>query len=346
MAGQRNNQNLPAPDGVSVIICGYNAAGRIRPTLKALQEQEFRDTGISWEVILVDNASTDQTAETALSKWNEAPVTDFRVIREENPGLMHARKKGLAEARYGIISFIDDDNWVEKHWVEKVFSVFTENNNIGACGGRSEPVFEKEMPDWFPSFEKSFAVGKQLDKNGIIEGPLHTLWGAGLSFRKQIWTELQRKGFSTLTIGRQGKKLSGGEDTELCYAIRLLGFSLFYSDDLVLKHYMPEARLNLDYMKKMYMGFGAANVRLNLYRVFLSPDVFRLYSWWYEFLVALKNIMKCLLKSKFSGNRIKKWEFILQQAYWRGYAVQMWKDRYEIKTFIEQVRFTFLNTGK
>src|SRR5215204_3095757 len=101
--------------GVSIIICGYNSSKRISPTLKALQKQQFADKLVSWEVIFVDNASTDDTEHVATEVWNSDPVTSFKIVKEEKPGLMHARKKGLAHAINDIVSFIDDDNWVEPH---------------------------------------------------------------------------------------------------------------------------------------------------------------------------------------------------------------------------------------
>jgi glycosyltransferase involved in cell wall biosynthesis len=225
-------------NGVSIIICAYNAMKRIVPTLQHLQKQQFNKP-INWEVIVVDNASTDITSEVASDIWNQNPITNLSVVREEKPGLMHARRRGLESANYEIVSFIDDDNWVENDWVQKVADIFAMNDKIGACGGKSEAVFESNSPEWFPLFENSFAVGKQADESGIINEKKGFLWGAGLSFKKSIWDDLQKRNYINLTLDREGKTLSSGGDTELCYAIRLMGYQLYYKDDLSLKHYMP-----------------------------------------------------------------------------------------------------------
>jgi len=170
-------------NGVSVVICCYNAEERIVPTLQHLQRQEFNHS-INWEVIVIDNASIDGTINSAKGTWDKKPVTDLFVFQEGNPGLMNARRRGCEEARYEIISFIDDDNWVESQWVQKVYDLLINNSKIGACGGKNEAVFSNKIPIWFDLFENDFAVGKQADESGVIDETKGYLWGAGLSFKK------------------------------------------------------------------------------------------------------------------------------------------------------------------
>ena len=330
------------PQGVSIIICGYNSATRISPTLKALQKQQFKDKAILWEVIFIDNASTDDTESVARKVWNSNPVTEFTIIKEEKPGLMHARKKGLAHAGYDIVSFIDDDNWVEPYWVHKVFEVFSMNERIGACGGKSEAVFEKERPGWFDEYQNAFAVGVQGEQSGIIDDKRGFLWGAGLSFRSSLWQDLEQRGFRNLTVGREGKNINAGEDAELCYAIRLLGYHLYYHEDLVLKHFMPDNRMNLDYLAKMYEGFGKSYARLNSYRVLLDKNNFRLRSWWYEWFATKRKNMFLNFKKIFTSNIQKKIEIIVQEAYNKGYAKMVLEDKKGIQENIDFLKRIFM----
>lgn len=329
------------PDGITIIICGYNAANRIEPTLRALQQQQFSGENISWEVLLVDNASTDNTAKVAADIWEENPVTRLKIVREEKPGLMNARHKGLATANYDIVSFIDDDNWVEEKWVVKVFNVFCYDEKIGACGGSSEAVFENVTPAWFSEYENNFAVGRQANESGFIENKKGFLWGAGLSFRKSLWTQLEERGFKNLTTGREGKNIYAGEDTELCYAFRLLGYRLYYKEDLTLKHFMPAGRMNFSYFEKMNVGFGKANARLNCYRVLLNSGNFKLRPWWYEWAVAIKQVLKYTFTILFTSNERKKNNAKVNRAYWKGYASQMMQDRGRLKSMIEEIRKVF-----
>lgn len=327
-------------NGVSIIVCCYNSAERIGATLKHLQLQQF-NSSILWEVIVVDNASTDSTTDTSKKIWNQAPVTDLFVFHEEKPGLMNARNRGFLEARYEIISFIDDDNWVENRWVQKVYDLFKQHDKMGACGGRNEAVFEGEPPEWFGQFQNSFAVGKQASKSGIIDNGQDYLWGAGVSFRRSIWEELQKRKHINLTADRTGNSLSSGGDTELCYAFRLMGYQLYYEDTLSLKHYMPMARMQFPYVEKLYEGFGKANVRLNCYKVLLNPDTFKLFPWWYEYLAAIKKSITDSFVSRWARDKKKRWEAKTQKAYWKGYAKQMWEDRNALKQYIAALRSVF-----
>ena len=327
-------------NGVSVIVCCYNAAKRINPTLKHLQQQLFSDP-VNWEVIIIDNASTDQTADIAKQIWADKPVTSLIVKREEKPGLMHARKQGLSQAGYDIVSFIDDDNWVEAYWVQKVFQAFSMNKKIGACGGRSEAIFEDHKPEWFDDYQSSFAVGVQGDQSEIVDDKKGFLWGAGLSFRKSLWHELENRGFKNLTLGRVGKNITAGEDTELCYAIRLLGYHLYYNKDLELKHFMPANRMNIKYLSKMFEGFGKAFARLNSYRVLLDKNRFRLYPWWREWIAAKRRIIFFSILQIFVLNRNKKIKIITDKAYLKGYAEVVWIDKNTTQKNIQTLKNIF-----
>lgn len=129
------------PVGVSIIICCYNSASRLSQTLAYLKMQKYFD-GIVWEVIVVDNASTDNTAQMAIDCWGLNGPVPLHIIVEPIPGLSNARRKGILEANYEFISFIDDDNWVASDWVSKVIQVFNDYPSAGACGGKAKPVFE------------------------------------------------------------------------------------------------------------------------------------------------------------------------------------------------------------
>ena len=81
------------------------------PTLSHLQKQKISSL-IQWELILVDNASTDDTVSVAKKQWQQEPLAPMHVVYEKEPGLMSARKKGVKATRYPIVSFVDDDNWL------------------------------------------------------------------------------------------------------------------------------------------------------------------------------------------------------------------------------------------
>ena len=243
--------------GVSIVICCFNGRERITETLRHIQAQEVNDV-CPWEVILVDNASTDGCADLAREIWAEKPVTHFRVVREETPGLSHARTRAIDECHYEYISFVDDDNWVAQNWVSTVFRTFERYDRVGACGGMITAEFAIEPPRWFGEFEAFFAVGPQSSSAGPMLATQDYLCGAGLCVRNSLASNMMREGFVFNLVGRQGKKLMGSEDVELCLAIKLNGWQLWYEPQLRLVHFMPAERLSWQYLKRLSLGTGGS----------------------------------------------------------------------------------------
>ncbi len=251
--------------GVSVIICCYNSAGRIGETLHALAGQQFNG---NWELVLVDNASTDNTAATAQAIWEGlgAPAS-LRVLYEANPGLTNARKKGISEAAYSIVLFCDDDNWLCAGYVQGVFDILENDPSIAACGGKGIPVFQTAKPVWFDEYAEVFATGPQ--NLNIENGRLINLYGAGMAVQKNVLGQLYRS-FRPWLLGRSGNQLSSAEDMELTYCFVLMGYQLYYADELSFYHYLPKERLTMDYLKKIFTAFGTDGPVRNLYYAQIS----------------------------------------------------------------------------
>ena len=210
---------------ISVVICTFNGAKRLVPTLEHLRQQK-RAEQIEWEIVVVDNASTDNTAAVARTLWptnNPVPLT---IVRESEQGLSNARRCGVFSAKHDIVSFVDDDNWVDENWIALTAKIFAENHDIGVCGGRGIAVFEGTKPDWFERFQDSFAVGTQGRHRGILPDD-RLLWGAGLSIRAKALRTLFEAGFQQINSDHTGTSLVSSGDYELCCALRLTGWKLF-----------------------------------------------------------------------------------------------------------------------
>jgi glycosyltransferase involved in cell wall biosynthesis len=228
---------------------------------------------ILWEVLLVDNNSTDATKKAAVTEWNRSnPPVPLRVVHESQRGLSHARRAGLAVAKYDLICFIDDDNWVCPEWVQTCIEIMSSRPEFGMCGGPSVAAFEATPPFWFEKFKMSFGVGPQSSQVGDVTGKGIFLRGAGLVLRKAAYERLFAAGFRQLLVGREGTALSSGEDTELCMALSLAGWRTWYDDRLSLQHYMPAGRLQWSYLRRLHRGFGAAKVALRPYWEHLDPQ--------------------------------------------------------------------------
>lgn len=254
--------------GVSVVVCTHNGAARLPRALAALRAQRVPPQ-LAWEVVVVDNASSDASPEVALRAWGDGPVA-LRVCREERLGLVHANRRGFAEAAHEFVSLVNDDNAVAEDWVAEVAALMAARPEVGACGGFGEIETAGPLPEWFERYRVHFAVGPQAPAPGALAAPM-VLWGAGLTVRQAAWLALERGGFEPLAIGRQGRALGAGEDYELGHALRLAGWTLWYAPELRFRHVIPAERLRWDYLRRLHRGFGAASVAHDPYLRAVSP---------------------------------------------------------------------------
>ena len=256
--------------GISVIICCYNSVGRIEPTLQHLYTQKGLPP-TEWEVILVDNASTDNTASVATAIWDSFPgkKPKFKVVTEPTPGLSSARKKGIEDSSFEYVVFCDDDNWLEESYLVNGLKIMFSDPNIGVLGGTGIPVFEHTEPPyfWVNQFP-GLAVGEQSPIEGDITDERGVSYGAGMILNRRAFLELvENYNFQFQVSDRIGEVLMSSGDHEICLALRKLGYRIFYSRTLQFKHFIPAHRTTIEYYKKLYFGFGVAYALLRVYAV-------------------------------------------------------------------------------
>jgi glycosyltransferase involved in cell wall biosynthesis len=260
--------------GVSFLVCTYNGASRIGETLRCLAQQAVGPE-VRWEVVFVDNASTDGTAERARKAWEQlgAPAP-LHMLQEPRPGKQHALETALRHVQYRYTCIVDDDNRLAPDYLQIGLSILEQHPQVGILGGPNTGTFEGPAPTWFPAFQHCYAVGPQLDRTNGGFAPLpdgnigrNVLWGAGMFVRMAVWTKLHEAGFQSLFTGRQGEKnLTAGEDDELCYAAQLIGYEVWYSSRLQLQHHMAAGRLTEDYRNRLFYASARSATRLNAYR--------------------------------------------------------------------------------
>ena len=259
-----SDKSKPELNGLSIIICCYNSIKRLPQTLNYLKRQKIANY-IKWEVVVVDNGKNEDLRKLCDSIWTNCVNGPLIIVEEKRTGLSFARQCGIVVSRYNILCFIDDDNWVDENWIQTVYWLMKKYPEIGACGGSSEPVFGAPPPDWFDRFKTSYAVGTQGSNCGEVEWKRNFLWGAGLIIRKKALLDLVNHGFKPWLTGRYGEKLMSGEDSELCFALRLAKWTLWYCPNLKLKHFIPKKRLSWQYLRRLHFGFGASAAILHIY---------------------------------------------------------------------------------
>lgn len=281
--------------GISVIICCYNSAARIKETLLHL----FRQLNIGQqyrEIILVDNASTDNTAEVARNVYNNyaGDKPAFKIVSEQKPGLSNARLKGVAEAAFDYLVFCDDDNWLCENYLSLALEIMLSNKDLAVLGGCGEPVFEKEQPPYF--WKNQFylmAVGPQTQHSyEDVTNTRKVVYGAGMVVDKHKLTELFEKYDITLqSSDRSGNNMMAGGDYEICLALGRIGYRIAATKDLKFKHFIPGKRSTIPYYKMLTKGFGLSQPATLVY--LLNKRNYKSYKFDYRYLLLryTKNII-------------------------------------------------------
>ena len=249
--------------GVSVIICCYNSALRVIQTLQHLAGQKTND--LAWELIVVDNNCTDNTVQLLVEFSRIHPNLPLKIVKEPISGLSHARKRGVHDSTFEIIIFCDDDNWLANDYVSNAYNLMNSDDSIGILGGNIKAEFDGEEPVWFGEYAGGYAIGEQAKPNAQTLEDRKWVFGAGTVIRKELFAHLKSNSIELLLTGRKGNKLLAGDDSELCSIAILLGYRVAASSSLNLKHFIPANRLNLDYARNLYKGFGASLLVLDAY---------------------------------------------------------------------------------
>jgi len=241
---------------VSFIICTYNREEFKKKILQSLRSQ-LADPSL-FEILIVDNNSSDQTAELSKNFLKENPSLEARYILEKSQGLSHARNRGIDESKGSIISFIDDDVWVFDDFAENVSKSF-KNPFIQAIGGRIIPKYESEKaPVWMSKYllpsVSALDMGDQPKECKGNKLPI----GANMSFRKDVFETYG--GFNT-ELGRSGEGLEGGEEKDMFFRIRNDEKRIVYAPTVQLRHFIPDSRVTIDYIKRLATGVGTSEMK-------------------------------------------------------------------------------------
>ncbi len=289
--------------GISVLVCTYNGKQNLPATLTHLSSQQV-EADLPWEILLIDNASTDDTAHVARQTWQRLGVSiPFTIINEPKPGKDNAIDTGLRSAQYAYVLICDDDNWLAKDYVQTAFRIMQAHPRIGMLGGRGTPVFEVEPPVWFSQFENYYAVGRQNATSGEVTTNKGFLWGAGAVINRLAYRKLIHAGFRRIITYEQYPRIARGEDVELCLALKLTGYQIWYDERLQFRHYIADAKLNWNYVKKLVKEGAIMGVILRgYYQAQKKADTGNLqqHTW-----------RSHLIRHLYSGKALKKYGYLL-----------------------------------
>lgn len=239
---------------LSVIICTHNRAADLDRALDSLAGQ-----AIPWEqreVIVVDNASTDDT-KAVTDRWQDRlPV---RHTFEGNLGLCHARNTGWRSARAPIVAYLDDDAVAAPGWTAAIETAFANGGEqLGCVGGKVDPIWEAPRPAWLadPVALGLTIVDWSSQPKRITDLRLEWLVGANLALRRSALEAVN--GFEP-ALDRVGNRMLSSGDVYLVKQVMQRGFVCEYHPAMRVEHRVPASRLQQRWFRHRYFWQGISD---------------------------------------------------------------------------------------
>lgn len=223
---------------ISVAICTYNRANRLPLALEALTHQSLPTQ--NFEIIVVDNASTDNTKQICTNYQTKLP--NLYYLYEPIQGLSKARNTALNHARGQYISYLDDDAIPCKHWLAEIIKTFQliKPTPVG-IGGLITPLWEIEQPEWMqPEMEFMFTILDCGNEPHWLKFPKFP-YGANMSYQREALCQIG--GFNE-NLGRVGKSLLSCEEYLLNKTLAKQGGKFYYNPQASVQHWIPKERTN------------------------------------------------------------------------------------------------------
>lgn len=240
----------------SVIVCTRNRSSFLARTCAEILDRGY--VGGDWELLIIDNGSTDDTLEIANRVAEEHPDR-VRVVVETRLGLSEARNRGIQEARFDILAFIDDDAFPLGGWLEGLVAAF-DDPEVMCAGGPVDPMFEGELPSWFRGrflpYLTVWDLGPSMVDLGYNEYPR----GANMAFRAGA---LRRWGGFSPYLGRKGASLLSCEETELCLRMERGGAKVVYVPGARVRHLTVASRITPKWLLKRFEAQGKSEAIVN-----------------------------------------------------------------------------------
>jgi glycosyltransferase involved in cell wall biosynthesis len=236
---------------LTVAICTWNRYSSLDETLQSLTALGA-PAGATWELLVVNNNSTDRTDEVIRAFEGRLPV---RPIFEKQPGKSHALNRAVGEATGDYIIWTDDDVTVSRGWLSAYADAFRRWPNMVFFGGPIEPWFDGDPPDWlrrvYPKIAGVFAA-RDFGTEPIPFSPQVIPWGANWAIRSRE----QRAHLYDPDLGYRPGRMVGWEETEVIQALLAGGAEGRWVPDARLKHRVPKTRQTTKYLRQHFYYRG------------------------------------------------------------------------------------------
>ena len=243
---------------ITVAICTWNRSALLRQTLEQLTRLRI-PREVSWELLIVNNNSTDATDDVVESFAGRLPV---RCLAEPTPGKSHALNRAVRHACGRYILFTDDDALVDSDWVSAYIEAFRRWPDAAVFGGPIEPWFAGNPPSWlvrtFHQVEYAYAaldLGPEPRRLGGYDVP----FGANMAMRMKE----QREHLYDPQLGPRPDSGLRGEEITLVKRLLAGGATGWWVPGARVRHYIPGDRQTVSYIRQWYHGWGEYLARIS-----------------------------------------------------------------------------------
>lgn len=245
----------------TVLICTYNRAAYLARTLDSLAAMPA-NPGFTWDLLVVDNNSNDETREIVRSRVSRFPVP-LRYLFEKRQGKSNALNTGMSASQADVIVFTDDDVEVGRDWLAASVRPLVDRHDIAYTGGPVRPIWGGPRPAWLDesgNLGGTIAVKDHGARTFLFEDEHKTPLGVNMAVRRSL---IERIGGFRPDLGRNGKALLGQEQAEFFYRSRQAGARGLYVPEMVLDHVVPASRLTRSYFRKWWYWKGVSHARVH-----------------------------------------------------------------------------------
>lgn len=246
---------------LTLAICTYNRADSLRCTLESVEQAWERSGSEQWEILLIDNNSTDHTPKVAEEFARRLPL---RRLYEPKQGLSHARNCALDEFRGDLLVFTDDDVLVDEGWLSAYAGVGTLLPDADFFGGRVKPMWQTRRPGWLRDESMPLIAGLlvhydvgNVDRQLEAKDPLP--FGASFGLTKELVESIGR---FRPDLGVKGNVGGRGEEENYLSRARDRGFRGAYLASALCHHPVDTRRLSLPYLYRYGIQKGITEVRM------------------------------------------------------------------------------------
>ncbi len=253
---------------LTVLFATRNRARLLESVLEAYTEIESPPGG--WKLVVVDNASTDQTGAVLRKHEHLLPLT---AMHEARLGKNHALNAGLSAVLGDLVVLTDDDTFPRRDWLVRFRDAADAHPDFAVFGGLILPRWQTPPPSWVLAWVP-LAPTFALTRAEVREGPTesHNIYGPNMLVRTRVFESGYR--FNP-AIGPQGADYAMGSETELVRRLLREGHAAWHVHDAVVEHFISTDQLSEGWILRRAVRFGRGQYLLNQAGQEIAPV-----TWW------------------------------------------------------------------